>query len=55
MVLRADGNINMDRSVGIIKVIMSNSRVGKKIVNKSFSLFLPLLSITENKSKQSKT
>ena len=32
-------------SVGIIKIIISNSRVGRKILKKGFSLFLPLLSV----------
>ena len=42
-------------SVGrIIKIIISNLRVCKKMLKKRFSLFLPLPSITENKSKMSK-
>ena len=53
IVPRADGRTNKGQSVGIIKII-SNSRVGKNILKKSFSLFLLLLSITENKSEKSK-
>ena len=48
IVLWANGERNMGWSVGIIRIIISNSRVGKKsILKKSFSMFLPLLSITE--------
>ena len=53
-IIMEDCKVNMGRSVGIIKIIISNSRVSIKILKKSFSLFFTLLSITENKSKKTK-
>ena len=34
-VIRADGETNMGRSIEILKIMISNSRVGKKILKKS--------------------